>query len=111
MVPESNRKTVFWHRDLPPREAQPIGDHTVEATSARMPGTGLRHNGLWDRPYEELIDRARSRLEQEIVRLGGDFAHVLREEIKPRHDNATGETWMYGRFDYQLYRSASHAGP
>ena len=32
-------KTVFWHRELPPLEAEPIGEHVVEAVSQRVPGT------------------------------------------------------------------------
>ena len=32
------RKRVYWHRDLPPVKAQPIGAHTLEATSARVAG-------------------------------------------------------------------------
>jgi hypothetical protein len=54
--------------------------------------------------YRELMDRALLRLAQEIARLGGDYAHVLKEEIEPRHDDRTGEAWMYGRCDYELYR-------
>lgn len=98
---------VYWHRQMPPRDADPIGDHTIEATSARVPGTLAHRDELWDRCYRELMERARLRLEQEIVRLGGDYAHVSSEQITPRHDDTTGETWMYGRFDYELYRRPS----
>jgi hypothetical protein len=103
-APEPKRKMVFWHRELPPRDAEAIGDHTIEATSHRVRGTLSHRDDLWDRCYHELMDQARSRLEEEIGRLGGDCAHVLREEIEPRHDDRTGEAWMYGRFDYELYR-------
>src|SRR5437867_3187492 len=102
MAPERNDKVVYWHRELPPHDADPIGDHTIEATSARVPGTLERRDDLWDRSYQQLMDRARLRLEQEVVRLGGDYAHVLSEDIEPRHDDRTGEAWMYGRFDYEL---------
>jgi hypothetical protein len=54
--------------------------------------------------YRELMARARVRLEQEVARLGGDYAHVSSEHIEPRHDDRTGEAWMYGRFDYELFR-------
>jgi hypothetical protein len=100
-------KVIFWHRELPPRDAEPIGDHTMEAMSGRVPGTLRHRDDLWDQCYRELMDRARVRFEQEIVRLGGDYAHVLSEEVEPRHDDNTGEAWMYGRFDYQLYRKAN----
>lgn len=104
MAPHAFEKTIFWHRELPPRDAEPIGDHTVEATSARVAGTLQQHDGLWDACYQQLMDRAAVRLQQEMHRLGGDYAHVLTEEIEPRHDDRTGEAWMYGRFDYALYR-------
>lgn len=97
-------KIVFWHRELPPRDAEPIGEHTIEATSARVPGTLDRRSDLWDRCYKELLDAAYRRLEQEIARLGGACARVTNEHIEPRHDDRTGEAWMYGRFDYTLYR-------
>jgi hypothetical protein len=101
---EQVSKAVYWHRELPPRDAKPIGDHTIEATSGRVPQTLEHRDAMWDRCYRELMDRTRLRLAQEIVRLGGDYAHVLKEEIAPRHDDRTGEAWMYGRFDYELYR-------
>ena len=44
------------------------------------------------------------RLEQEIARLGGDYAHVLSESIEPRHDETTGEAWLHGAFTYTLFR-------
>jgi len=106
MAHESDAKTVFWHRELPPRDAEAIGDHTIEATSDRVPGTLSHRDELWDRCYHQLMERARVRLEQEIHRLGGDYAHVLSENIEPRHDDRTGEAWMYGRLDYELYRKA-----
>jgi len=97
---------IYWHRNLPPANAQAIGGHTVEASSARVSGT-LEHRGdLWQRCYRELMTEAKRRLEQEITRMHGDCAHVLAEHIEPRRDERTGETWMYGRFDFELYRCA-----
>jgi hypothetical protein len=95
---------VYWHRELPPADADLLGDHTIEATSGRVPGTLSHRDEIWDRCYRELMDCARVRLEQEIARLGGDCAHVSGEHIEPRHDDRTGEAWMYGRFDYELFR-------
>jgi hypothetical protein len=96
---------IYWHRELPPATAMLIGDHTIEATSSRVPGT-LSHRDavIWDRCHQELMDGVRARLEQEICRLGGDYAHVSSEHIEPRHDDRTGEAYLYGRFDYELYR-------
>lgn len=102
-------KVVYWHRELPPRDAEPIGSHTIEATSDRVPGTLARRDDIWDRCYHQLMDRAALRLGQEIVRLGGDSAHVRGETLEPWRDDRTGEAWIYGRFDYERYRSSAHA--
>jgi hypothetical protein len=101
---------IYWHRDLPPVDAEAIGDHTIEVTSARVPGTLAHRDDLWNRCYQEVMERLDERLRQEIGRLGGDYAHILSETIAPRHDDRTGEAWMYGRFDYELYRRAAAPG-
>ena len=100
-------KTIYWHRDLPPASAQDMGEHTVEAHSARVPGTLEHRDDLWDRCYQELMAQASERLEQEIVRLGGEYAHVVGEAIEPKHDETTGEAWLHGRFTYLLFRGAA----
>jgi len=102
-VPTS--RVVYWHRELPPREAEPIGAHTIEATSDRLPGPLGNRGEVWNRCYRQMMNRIDGRLRQEITRLGGNYAHVLGETIEPRYDDATGEAWMYGRFDYELYRA------
>jgi hypothetical protein len=104
---EQVAKTIYWHRELPPMDCEPLGAYTLEATSGRVPGTLSYRDMLWDRCHLELMDHARMRLEQEIVRMGADCAHVLSEEIAPRHDPKSGEAWMYGRFEYVLYREAA----
>jgi hypothetical protein len=96
-------KIVYWHRELPPLEANAIGEHVVEATSSRVPGTLAHQDELWNQCYEDLMAKTGARLEQEIVRLGGHYAHVLDESIDSRHDGATGEAWLHGRFTYTLY--------
>ena len=101
---ESEAKVVYWHRELPPVEAELVAEHTVEAHSGRVPGTLAHRDDLWDECYRQLMADAESRLVQEAVRLGGDFAHVHSESIEPKHDDAAGEAWLHGRFDYMLYR-------
>ena len=101
---EFDRKIVYWHRELPPLEADLVAEHTVEAASGRVHGTIAHRDELWDRCYRELMAAADLRLTQEVARLGGDFAHVHDEEIDPKHDAVTGETWLHGRFSYMLYR-------
>ena len=97
-------KRVYWHRELPPVDAEAMGDHTIEAVSRRVQGT-LAHRGeVWNECYEDLMTQTRGRLAQEIDRLGGDYAHILDESIDSRRDDARGEVWLHGRFTYVLYR-------
>jgi hypothetical protein len=100
---DAAHKNNYWHRDLPPVDAVPIGEHIVEATSRRVPDTIADREVLWRRANDELMDQARARLAQEIARLGGRYAHVLDESIDTRHDASTGEAWLHGRFTYMLY--------
>jgi hypothetical protein len=95
--------TIYWHRELPPLDAMPLGEHVVEATSSRLLNTPIHRDELWNRAYEDLMTHARTRLEQEIVRLGGNYAHVLDESVDSRRDDVTGETWLHGTFTYMLY--------
>ena len=97
-------RITYWHRDLPPPDAELMDEHTVEANSSRVPGTIAHRDDLWDRCYRELMANAEIRLAQEVTRLGGDFAHVHDELIVPKHDDAAGEAWLHGRFSYMLYR-------
>ena len=97
-------QVVFWHRELPPLDAELMGDHTVEATSARVAGTLEHRSELWDRCYEQLMANAGDRLVQEVRRLGGHYAHVHDEAVDVRRDDAAGEAWLHGRFSYMLYR-------
>ena len=101
---ELDRKCVYWHRELPPFDAVVIGEHVLEATSGRVSGTLARRDELWERAYRELMENAQARIKQEIARLGGHYAHVLDESIDSRHDEATGEAWLHGRFTYSLSR-------
>jgi len=95
---------VYWHRELPPLDAEPAESHVLEATSERVPGTLAHRDELWERCYESLMAHASGRLEQEVARLGGTYAHVLDESIDSRHDDATGTAWLHGCFTYVLYR-------
>lgn len=102
---------VFWHRDLPPLEAVVMGEHTVEANSKRVPGT-LAHRGeVWDSCYQDLMASAANRVEAEIARLGGRYAHVHGESIGAKHDDVAGEAWLHGTFKYVLYGDGPTAGP
>src|SRR5271165_382717 len=102
---QTDAQIVYWHRELPPVDAEQKGEHVVEAASARTPGTLAHRDELWDQYYEDLMLRAGARLEQEVARLGGNYAHVLDETVDSRHDDATGDSWLHGRFTYMLYRN------
>jgi len=95
---------VFWHRELPPIDAEIIAEHVVEANSSRVPGTLAHRDELWDRCYQELMAAAESRIGIEIARLGGDYAHVHGESLGAKHDDVAGEAWLHGTFTYVLYR-------
>jgi hypothetical protein len=96
-------KAIYWHRELPPADGQPMGEHVVEASSSRVPDTIAHRDELWNGCEAELMASARTRLSEEIHRLGGRFAHVLSESIETRHNPATGEAWLHGCFTYMLY--------
>ena len=97
-------RIIFWHRELPPLDAELLGEHTVEADSSHVAGTLAHRDDLWDRCYRELMVNAERRLVQEAARLGGDYAHVLHESIDSRRNDALREAWLHGRFTYVLYR-------
>jgi hypothetical protein len=102
--PELVYKTIYWHRDLPPIDAQPVGEHTVEANSPRIPGTIARRDALWDDCHRGLTAEVELRLAQEAARLGGRCAHVLDERIDTKRDRVENQTWLHGRYTYVLYR-------
>ena len=79
-------------------------EQVIEATSDRVPGAIETNGELWHRCYDTLLEHTRVRLEQEVTRLGGDYAHVIDEHIDSQRDDAAGESWLHGRFNYVLYR-------
>jgi hypothetical protein len=101
---EPDTKVIYWHRDLPPLDAEPIAEHTVEANSLRLRGTLDHRSELWEQCYADLMTQLGDRLRQEIMRLGGQLAHVLDESIESRRDDVTGEVWLHGRVTYSLLR-------
>jgi len=97
-------RLVFWHRELPPASAELMAEHTLEANSTPVPGALAYRDELWRRCYQEGMAQARERLEQEIKRLGGDYAHVLSESVESKHDPVRAEAWLHIRLTYMLYR-------
>jgi len=106
MTSTGDNAAIFWHRELPPLAAEPMGEHSVEAVSKRIKSDLAHRDALWDQCYDDLMATARARLQQEIVRLGGHYAHILGETVDSRHDDGTGEAWLRGRFSYMLLKRA-----
>ena len=59
-------RIIYWHRELPPFDAEAMGEHVVEAASGRVPGTLAHRDELWSQCYEDLMAQVRIRLEQEV---------------------------------------------
>jgi hypothetical protein len=97
-------QVIYWHGQLPPVDAEPISEHVVEATSARVKADLAGRGALWDGCHDDLMTRLEDRLRQEVTRLGGDYAHVLEEAIDSQRDDSTGEAWLHGRLNYSLLR-------
>jgi len=73
-------------------EAVAVDEHVIEAASAHVPGTLSHRDELWNQCYEQSMAWVCTRLEQEIARLGGNFAHVLAELVESQHDEPTNES-------------------
>jgi hypothetical protein len=99
-------RCIYWHRDLPPIDAEMLGEHVLEASSSRVPASFAYRDEMWERCYRDLMEHTSTRLRQEIDRLGGRYAHVVEESILSRHDDANGTAWLQGRFTYMLYGRA-----
>jgi hypothetical protein len=106
-ISDANAKVVYWHCEFPPLDAEAIGEHTIEATSGHVPGTIAHRDDLWRVCYDDLMAQTLLRLEKEVTRLGGHYAHVFDETIDSRRDDAKGEAWLHARFAYELYRRPS----
>ncbi len=97
--------TIYWHRQLPPLDAEAVDEHTVEADSTRVTGEFMhRDDRLWESCEQDLTRAVGCRLDQEVRRLGGRCARILDERIEPKFDDAHGEAWLHGRYTYMLYR-------
>jgi len=100
----SGHSRIYWHRDLPPLDAELMGEHSVDATSAPVDYHFDQRDELWGRCAPSLREQLTARLDAEIDRLGGACAHVLEEDVTPHVDHPTGKYWLVGRVRYTLYR-------
>jgi hypothetical protein len=104
MVVTEQAKTIYWHRELPPLDAERLGEHTLEVNSTRVPDTIAHRDELWNQCKDDLMRRTGERLTEEMSRLDGRYARVLNESITTKRDAASGEAWLHGRFTCVLYR-------
>ena len=49
------QKIVYWHRDLPPIEAQARDEHVLEASSRRVLGGFAHRDDVWVNCQAELM--------------------------------------------------------
>jgi hypothetical protein len=101
------KKVIYWRRELPPLDAEPVGEQVVEADSAHVKGDLAQRDATWNQRRDDLMARLDERVRQEVARIGGDYAHVLKESIEPHRNDANGEAWLHGRLDYSVLR---HSG-
>jgi hypothetical protein len=104
MIAMEPPKTIFWHRELPPLDSESLAEHTLEVNSSHVPDTIAHREELWNQCKDDLMIHTRERLTEEISRLGGRCAHVVKESINTKRNAASGEIWLHGCFTYVLYR-------
>ena len=52
---EREAQRVYWHRELPPMNAEALGEHTLEAISGRVPDTIAHREELWSQCKDDLM--------------------------------------------------------
>ena len=97
-------KAIYWHRELPPLDAEPIGEHFIELNSMHVPGTLAHRDELWQQCYADLMGKVASELDRELFRLEAQYAHILSESVDSKRNDVTNEAWLHGVFTYVLYR-------
>jgi len=100
-------KAIYWHRELPPLNAEPIGERFIEINSMHVPGTLAHRDELWNQCYDDLVDKFATELDREILRLGAQYAHVLSESIDSKRNDVANEAWLHGSFAYVVYRRSA----
>jgi len=101
----TDRQTrIYWHRDLPPLDADAVAEHTVDAVSDKADYHFDRRDELWHDCAPSLRAHLVERLEAELDRLGGAYAHVLEEDVTPHVDHANAQYWLIGKARYTIYK-------
>lgn len=99
------QRRVFWHRELPPVEQEPDGEHVLEARSDAVPYRHGEDAALHRACEASLRAHAEERLVAELDRLGGSTAHVTDETIEARRDHAAGTFALLGTYTFVVYRA------
>ena len=74
-----------------PFDGEAIGNHVIEQSSRRVPGTLAHRDELWNQRSEDVMDRIRIfRAEEEIARLGDNYSSALAESLNSKHDAVNG---------------------
>jgi hypothetical protein len=107
-VVRAEEKAIYWHRELPPLDAEPIGEQFIEINSMHVPGTLAHRDELWNQCYADLMAKVAAELDREIRRLGAQYAHVLSESIDSKRNDIANEAWLRGSFTYVVYRHSAN---
>jgi hypothetical protein len=100
----ADKQIVYWHHDLPPFEAFVLDEYAIDIDGVRVPGTRVLRDEVLEWCRADLQRRCVARLEREVQRLDGHYAHVFCERIDATRDEAKDETWLHGRFRFSVYR-------
>ena len=96
---------VYWHRELPPRDADPIGSHTIEAISDQRTGTFVRRD-IRVGSLLSSADGAHRRPDRTGNRPAGRRLRARAGRPSSRGmTTAPAKPGCTGRFDYELYRA------
>ncbi|HWF38721.1 MAG TPA: hypothetical protein VG322_09395 [Candidatus Acidoferrales bacterium] len=100
----AEEKVIYWHRELPPLDAEPIGERIIEINSMHVPGTLAHRDELWEQCYADLMAKAATELNHEILRMGAHYAHILSESVDSKRNDVVNEAWLHASFTYVVYR-------
>jgi hypothetical protein len=96
---------VYFHRAWPPVDARPVGEGFVEARTTPVRSSHDERTAHWAAAQTELDALSRSRIEQELDRLGADFAHVFEEHVEDHVDPGADTFQLRGRYRFVTYRA------
>ncbi len=102
---DNNATIVYWHRDLPPLDAELVAEHIVEASSRRVLGTLAHRDELWDQCYQELMTNTTNRLVEDVACV--PLIPGIRQKSLPIPEPNRAVAWSRGFRDPRGYRRPS----